>query len=57
DKCPVRKNDGWEENEVYALGENRYQPYAEGSKRIVQGKPESRWENRLRGHENLGPQP
>ncbi|CAG8853516.1 16935_t:CDS:2, partial [Gigaspora margarita] len=26
-------------------------------KKIVQGKPESRWKNHLRGHENLGLQP
>ncbi|RIB25395.1 hypothetical protein C2G38_2166027 [Gigaspora rosea] len=28
-----------------------------GNKRVIQGKPESRWENQLRSHENLGSQP
>ncbi|CAG8609354.1 954_t:CDS:2, partial [Dentiscutata heterogama] len=48
-------NDSWED-EVYTLGENRYQPYEGNSKKVAQAQPETRWENWLRTRENVVPQ-
>ncbi|CAG8523604.1 16836_t:CDS:2, partial [Dentiscutata heterogama] len=45
-------NDGWED-EVYTLGENRYQPYEGNSKKVAQAQLEARWENQLRTRRNV----
>ncbi|CAG8457052.1 18226_t:CDS:2 [Gigaspora margarita] len=49
-------DDRWEEDEVYTLGENRYQPYVAKGKTPI-GWSETRWENRLRNRDSVGQLP
>ncbi|CAG8487421.1 41985_t:CDS:2 [Gigaspora margarita] len=40
ENIPCEVGEGWEEDEVYTVGENRYQPYAGNSKKVAQGRPD-----------------
>ncbi|CAG8823695.1 20974_t:CDS:2, partial [Gigaspora rosea] len=43
EKCPKEyQSEWWEKDKVYTLGENRHQPYLRGSRKVAQGRPESR---------------